>query len=256
MTLATKHAPITELKLDDEAGTVKAVIATMNVIDKDQDVTLPGFFGSQDVAVAWAHDRSQLVGKGRIVERGEAAVFDGKFFLETQAGKEAYLTVKAMGELQEWSYGFNVLEGGSKAGQHDGQSVRFLTPRDDGSPGVKVAEVSPVLVGAGELTGTVNIKSEGLRFVEQAEQVAQAVELLYARASEIKELRAEKGSGELGAEAVAKLLNVKTRLHAAAEMFGSLVDATPPVDEPNDHTVALLAARRHLADARLATIGR
>jgi len=252
--LETKQTPITELKLDDDAGTVKAVIATMNVIDKDRDVTLPGFFGTQDVAVAWAHDRSRLVGKGRIVEQGDAAVFDGKFFLDTIEGEQAYKTVKNMGPLQQWSYGFNVLDGGSKSGQHDGQSVRFLTPRQDGSPGVKVAEVSPVLVGAGEGTLTVNIKAEGLRFVDQAEQVAQAVELLYARADEISELRAEKGTA-LGDEAVARLLEVKTRLVAAAEMFGSLIDPPPP-DHTNDYTVALLAARRHLADARLATSGR
>ena len=39
-------------------------------------------------------------------------VFDGGFFLETDAGLEAYKTVKAMGTLQEWSWGFRVVDAG------------------------------------------------------------------------------------------------------------------------------------------------
>lgn len=251
---STKSMHLTEMKLDDDTGTVKAVIATMGVVDKDGDVTLPGFFGEQKVAIAWAHDRARLVGKGRIFENGNQARFDGRFFLDTIEGKQAYLTVKEMDDLQDWSYGFNLREGGAKLGQHDNANVRFLTPLDDGTAGVKVAEVSPVLVGAGEGTGTTHIKSDGLRFVEQAEQTAQAVELLYSRADEIRALRADKGT-DLGADAVARLLEVKTRLAAAAEMFGTLVEPAA-VDDPDDYAVSLMAVQRHLADARLVTAGR
>ena len=255
----TKIFTAKDVTFDDDAGTVKAVIATLAVIDKDGDVTLPGFFGEQPAAIASAHDRGRVGGKGRIYEQDGSAVFEGQYFLETIEGREQYLTAKAMGNLQEWSYGFHLQEGGAKMGQHEGVPVRFLTPRKDGSPGVRVAEVSTVLVGAGEGTRTVSIKTAGLRFVDQAEQTAQAVELLLGRAEEIKTLRAEKGT-DLGTEAVARLLEVKTRLAAAAEMFGTLVEPSSPApdesDPTNDYSVSLMAVQRHLADARLVTTGR
>ena len=255
----TKTFTAKDVEFDDDAGTVKAVIATLNVRDKDGDVTLPGFFGTQPTAIAHAHDRSRVGGKGAITESNGSAVFTGQYFLETIEGREQYLTAKAMGDLQEWSYGFHLQEGGTEIGQHEGQPVRFLKPKADGSAGVRVAEVSTVLVGAGEGTGTVSIKSEGLRFVDQAEQTAQAVELLLGRAEEIKTLRAEKGT-DLGTEAVARLLEVKTRLAAAAEMFGTLAEPSLPApdesDPSNDYSVSLMAVQRHLADARLATAGR
>lgn len=231
MTMQLKDINPTEVKFDDDAGTVSAVFATLNVVDKDGDVTLPGFFGAQDVAIAWAHDRTQLVGKGSISETGDNAVLEGRFFLDTIAGKEAYLTTKAMGDLQEWSYGFYISQGGQRKGTHQDQTVRFLQPLEDGSPGARIAEVSPVLVGAGEGTRTASIKSlQGLRFVDQAEQVAQAAELLIARATEIAELRAEKGK-ELGDEAVARLINVKTRLDSVALMLPELIQEDVPAPD-------------------------
>jgi hypothetical protein len=55
-----------------------------------------------------------------------------------------------MADLQEWSYGYNVLDGGP--GIFDGKRVRELRKLD-------VFEVSPVLKGAGVGTGTLAIKS-------------------------------------------------------------------------------------------------
>ena len=245
-----KAVQATDVKFDDAKGTVTAVIATMGVVDKDGDVTLPGFFGEQDTAIVWAHDRSHLIGKGRIFEDGDEAKFDGAFFLDTIEGREKYLTTKAMGTLQEWSYGFRLKEGGYSFGDHDGRQVRYLQPNPvDKSPGTDVDEVSPVLVGAGEGTRTLAMKSEGLRFVEQAEQVAVAAELLYARADQIKTLRADDGK-QLGAEAVARLLEVKTRLEGVAEMFGTLADAPPEPDPALDHTAAFASIHSNLATAQ------
>jgi hypothetical protein len=242
-----KAVQATGVKFDEAKGTVEAVIATLGVIDKDGDVTLPGFFGEQEVAVAWAHDRSQLIGKGRIYEDGDEAKFDGAFFMDTIEGREKFLTTKAMGGLQEWSYGFRLKEGGYSFGEQDSRQVRFLQPHpSEGTPGVDVDEVSPVLVGAGEGTRTLAMKSDGLRFVDQAEQVAVAAELLAARADQIKTLRAADGK-ELGAEAVARLLEVKTRLEQVAEMFGTMADTPPPAD---DHTADFLQVRSHLAAAQ------
>lgn len=240
--LAIKEFVPTEFKFDDDAGTVTAVFARLNVKDADGDVTLPGYFGTQEVAIADAHDRTKIVGRGTITEQKDVAVLTGRYFMETTKGEEAFKTTKAMGDLQEWSYGYRILEGGARLGQHDGGDVRFLQPKEDGTPGVDVHEVSTVLRGSGVGTGTTSIKSDGLRFVDQAEQVARAAELLFARAEEISQMRAEKGS-TLGDEAVARLLDVKTRLENVAMMLTDLTYKSPVVD----HSLLFMSARRTLA---------
>src|SRR3990170_517626 len=142
-----------ELKQEGDQGLVTAVFATLNVIDEDGDVTLPGAFGSQEVKLAaWGHDWGSLpVGRGSIREEGDKALFDGQFFLDTEAGREHFTTIKHLAELQEWSYGFKILE--RAEGEHEGRPVRFLKR-------MKVWEVSPVMVGAGVDTMTVDIKGD------------------------------------------------------------------------------------------------
>ena len=253
MEMEYKISRPSEIKFDDDAGTVVAVFATMNVKDSDGDVTLRGFFGTQNVAIAESHDRAKLVGKGRIFEDRDTAVLEGKYFLETIQGRESYLPAKAMGDLQEWSYGFYIEDGGAKRGIHDGEAVRFLTPKEDGSPGVRVAEVSTVLVGAGVGTRTASLKSEDrLRFVEQAEQVAKAVEMLVVRATEIVELRNEKDQ-TMGAEAVAKLIDAKIRIESASTMLGDLVIVEP---ELNPHAQFLVGKMVRDAESVLAESAR
>lgn len=250
MKLETKQITPSEVKFDDEQGTVTARFASFNSKDADNDVTLPGFFGKQTVAIAWAHDRARLVGKGVISETDDGAILAGQFFLDTIEGKQAYLTTKAMGDLQEWSYGYYILEGGAKLGEFEGGSVRFLTPKEDGTPGVKVAEVSPVLVGAGVGTATTSIKStDGVRFVDQAIEVAKAAEMLVSRASEIAAIRGEKGKA-LGDEALASLLDVKTRLESVAVMLGDLVSPAIHVDQAAFlHVGSVLAESKRLIGA-------
>jgi len=148
-----------EFKEDGEPGTFSAVFSTLNVIDHDRDVTLPGAFEENAPApiAAWNHDWNELpVGRGEIHETESVghpkvteARMDGRFFLDTLAGKEHYLTVKALGELQEWSYSFDILE--HEYGKMDDQDVRFLKH-------LKVHEVSPVMLGAGIDTRTLDIK--------------------------------------------------------------------------------------------------
>lgn len=227
--MAVKEFVPTEFKFDDAEGTVTAVFARLNAKDADRDVTLPGYFGTQEVAIADAHERTKIGGKGVITEKGDNAIFAGKYFMETIEGREQYLTAKAMGDLQEWSYGYQILEGGARLGQHNGDDVRFLQPKADGTPGVDVHEVSTVLRGAGVRTHTTSIKSQGLRFVNQAEKVASDAEMLFARAEEISQMRAEKGS-TLGDEALARLAVVKTRLENVAGMLTDLTYEAPVVD--------------------------
>jgi HK97 family phage prohead protease len=145
----------------EESGEFKAVFSTFNVIDHDGDVTVPGAFtDGQTVKVSyWSHRWGDLpVGRGVIHQDEKEAWIDGAFFMDTEAGRETYRTVKNLGELQEWSYGFDVIEG--EAGQFDGNDVYFLKKLD-------VIEVSPVMRGAGIDTRTIDIK--GLKDALQGE---------------------------------------------------------------------------------------
>jgi HK97 family phage prohead protease len=134
-------------------GEFQAVFSTLGVVDHDGDVTMPGAFtDGQKVRISyWGHRWQDLpVGRGEIHADEERAWVDGQFFLDTEAGKQTFLTVKNLGELQEWSYGFDILE--RSEGDLDGDKVWFLKRLD-------VHEVSPVMLGAGIDTGTVTIKS-------------------------------------------------------------------------------------------------
>jgi len=147
------QAPI-ELKESetDQPGSFKAVFSTFNVVDLDGDVTLPGAFtDGQKVRIAyWGHRWHDLpVGRGVIHADEEKAWVDGVFFLDTEAGQETYRTVKNLEDLQEWSYGFDIIE--SESAVVDGTPVRLLKK-------LTVYEVSPVLLGAGIGTQTVAIK--------------------------------------------------------------------------------------------------
>lgn len=148
----TYQAPI-ELKADGKEGSFTAVFSRFDVIDHDGDVTRRGAFeDGQRVRIAyWGHRWQDLpVGKGVIHADEEKAWVDGEFFLDTQVGRDTYQTVKNLEDLQEWSYGFDVVK--SSFGKQGDQDVRFLET-------LVVHEVSPVMLGAGIGTGTVAIKS-------------------------------------------------------------------------------------------------
>jgi hypothetical protein len=140
-----------QVKADGEQGEFSAVFATLNVIDHDEDVTVPGAFGQQRVLVEpWNHNyQAPPVGKGTITEDGDQAVVNGKFFLDTEAGREHYAVVKALADMQEWSYTFRIVDG--DIGMFEGTEVRFLRK-------LEVIGVSPVTEGAGIDTHTVAIK--------------------------------------------------------------------------------------------------
>ena len=106
--------------------------------------------------MVWAHKWDMPIGKGQIEQDDDKATFKGQFFMDTESGKEAYNLVKAMGELQQWSFGFKVDDSEygkfKKDGSDEEEDVRFLK-------GLTVYEVSPVLVGANQETYTMAIKS-------------------------------------------------------------------------------------------------
>ena len=144
--LSFKNAPI-ELKEDGDTRYIEAVFSLFDTIDSDNDVTKAnslrsGYTGNK-VPLVWNHDWSKVIGRGIIETDSQKAVFKG-YFLNTEAGKEAYETVKAMQDMQQFSYGFQVMK--STKGTHidsKGEEVPVRILED-----VKVWEVSPVLVGA------------------------------------------------------------------------------------------------------------
>lgn len=154
----TKHLSRVEIK-DEDRGEVAAVFSTFDVVDSDGDVTVKGAFtdGAPVAISAYGH-RSWAgelpVGKGRIRELSTEAVMEGRFFLDTQKGLDTFRVVKAMSEddgaMQEWSYSLDNIK--SRRGEVDGKQVRIIESVD-------VAEVSPVLKGAGVNTRTLATKS-------------------------------------------------------------------------------------------------
>ena len=144
--LSYKNAPI-ELKEDGDTRYIEAVFSLFETIDSDNDVTkanaLRSGYSGNKVPLVWNHDWSKVIGRGIIETDNQKAVFKG-YFLETEAGKEAYETVKAMQDMQQFSYGFQVMK--SEKGSHidsKGEEVPVRVLQD-----VKVWEVSPVLVGS------------------------------------------------------------------------------------------------------------
>ena len=145
---------------NDEKGEVAAVFSVFDKIDSDGDIVKSGSiksgFKSGDVPMVWAHKWDMPIGKGQIEQDDHKATFKGQFFMDTESGREAYNLVKAMGDLQQWSFGFKVDDSEygkiSKDGSDEEENVRYLK-------GLTVYEVSPVLVGANQETYTMAIKS-------------------------------------------------------------------------------------------------
>jgi HK97 family phage prohead protease len=140
-----------EFKAGDDApdGSLRAVFSTFDVTDRDGDIVrASAFTDGQEVPMVWAHDWSKPVGKGVVKVEKKRAVFDGQFFLGTSWGRDAYESVKQMGSLQEYSWGFRVTETQPNK-QIPGYDITAA----------EVFEVSPVLVGANQYTETLAVKA-------------------------------------------------------------------------------------------------
>lgn len=176
---------------DAEKGIVEAVFATLEQKDHDDDWTLPGAFGEQNVRVsAYGHTswRGALpVGRGKIREEGNKAIAELKFFMGTQHGRDHFEVIKEMGDLQEWSYGFDVLERGELTEELRQRGVARVLKK------LKVHEVSPVMLAAGVGTQTLAIKEAEAAAKKEAEEAA---------AKEAEEAAAREA--EAAAEAAAK----------------------------------------------------
>lgn len=212
----------------DEAGKVSASIATFGVIDADYDIVeASAFKNGQEVAMVWSHDWSNPVGKGLISVTAREAIFEGSFFMETQAGQEAYKTVKAMGALQEWSWGFHTVK--SSWEEQEERMIRHLIETE-------VYEVSPVLKGAGIGTRTLMLKGtrKSLSLETEIKVVLEAVDSLGERVRSLKGLRKEDGRG-ISVERSEELKGLAADLRKSADDLEEVVK--PEIETPDAEAV-------------------
>jgi hypothetical protein len=154
-----------ELKSIDEKGEGVLRFIRFEQEDKDGDITRPGFIGRQKAhllpAHNWKSDHPPL-GSGESFEADGATNFRFRLNLHTTLGKEwrdHLLFDQQHGQLQQISYGFSPYADGTEKWQKEGRSGRYLKPRKDGSPGAKLHEVSFVIVGSGNDTAVLDVKS-------------------------------------------------------------------------------------------------
>jgi len=171
---------------DSDKGLVTAMFAQMGVVDRGGDIIEKGAFGEQDVVVSAFNHASYgfmsgdlPVGKGRIFEKGDEAIAELQFFLNTEGGKEHFETIKAMGGLQEYSFGFQVTKTGELSDEMRKAGV------DRVIKSVDVFEVSPVFLGEGINTRTLALKSKKHEPSEEEQKAAQKEQ--QASAQELKD---------------------------------------------------------------------
>lgn len=155
--METKNIPGVQVK-DEDQGLVTARFATLGVVDNDGDLIEPGAFGAQRVKVsAYNHgswEGALPVGIGTTRESGNAAVADLKFFMETNHGRDHFEVVKGVGDLMEWSFGFDVKRSRPPNSDERRKGVKRVLQ------GLQVFEVSPVLRGSGVGTRTLSAKCD------------------------------------------------------------------------------------------------
>lgn len=217
-----------ELKLDD-SGAVVVAFSQLNVVDSDRDLTLPGAFPAKSVPMsAYGHtswNGDLPIGKGTLSEQDGWGIFTGEFLMGTDQGKNAYATVKAMAELQEWSYGYQPIDYAYE--QRNGEQVRILKTLD-------VFEVSPVLRGAGVGTHTLAIKNGGpgadAPYAEQVSWVREIVKALADRTTDRAEWRAKEGRvlSAANREALAAIVESIRGIGTVADELDAILAATDP----------------------------
>lgn len=157
------------LSVDEAKGIVECFVAGIGNKDSVGDIIVPGAFDEslkrRKPRVVWGHDWNQPIGKVlEIVEVGpndprlpakmKAAGIGGlyarvQFNLKSERGREAFANILFFGEDQEWSIGYKT---------HD--AVYDTAKQANILKVLELYEVSPVLHGANQLTGTISIKSD------------------------------------------------------------------------------------------------
>lgn len=226
----------------DVAGQFRAVFSTLNTLDRDNDVTVPGAFGVQKCLVEpWNHDYSRPpVGQGTVREEGNEAIIFGQFFLNTASGLEHYEIAKQLGDLQEWSYSFTIDE--SEPGTFKGQRARFLKK-------LTVLGVGQVTRGAGIATRTTAIKGgdhgrrDFLRLGMTPTTARAAIAKLASPGTVLEVVDAELSDGELAA--LEALVSARGTSATVRDVLRAEIVAEHGSDHSPDWMDAMIAGSLH-----------
>jgi hypothetical protein len=156
---ASEFKVFTALEVKDASkGEVRAVVATMGVVDREGDIIMPTAIksGTNVIVSSYGHDAvygNRPVGKGVLGVKDGQAIFDGRLFLNTSDGRDTFEVLKEMGSAQEWSFGFMVMGEEVPNDMQKKQGARRVLTKLD------AFEVSPVLMGAGIGTQTLGVKA-------------------------------------------------------------------------------------------------
>jgi len=229
----------------ESRGEVECVIATLNVIDHDGDLTEPGAFGEQEAPIVGAHNwRSAPLGKATISESGRDVIARLRFNLAAEGGREWFEALKFDFQdgrpLQQYSYGYDVLK--SKPDSVGGRRIRRLQK-------VRVIEVSPVLVGAGINTRTLAVKA-GVAVetqFEQLEQVLSDAEAFFGRLKEIERIRKGQGRSPFSKANQDRLAVLASRLE---KILTEIKSASRAPHETVDRAARAFARFQALKEAR------
>jgi hypothetical protein len=208
--LFTKSLSDFEIK-DADRGEVSAVVSVFDVVDRDGDVVLSGAIedGATVKLSAYNHDvvteGKPPVGKGVIRVDGKRAIFEGRYFMSTERGREAFASVKELGADSEWSIGFfKNVRTAPMTKDWSAKGARRLIAE------LKTIETSPVFIGANQYTETLGVKSAEeppAPAVDDALVKAVATEVMARMAAEQKAV----------ADAAAEAERVEAETKAAAE---------------------------------------
>jgi len=167
-----KAAPAGQVSVNDAKGIVECFVAGIGNKDSVGDICAPGVFdGSlkrRKPRVVWGHNWNDPIGKileiyevpasdPRLPEKMKRAGIGGlyakvQFNLNSEKGREAFSNVQFFGLEQEWSIGYKTLD-----------AVFDPSKQANVLKEVELYEVSPVLHGANQLTGTISIKQAKLK---------------------------------------------------------------------------------------------
>lgn len=176
MTNITEHFTETQYKsipgqisTNEAMGIVECFSAAIGNKDSVGDICLPGCFDAslrrRKPRVVWGHNWNEPIGKvldiyevgpndprlpAKMRANGVGGLYTRvQFNLKSERGREAFNNISFFGEEQEWSIGYKTLDA-----FFDSKKQANLLKE------VELYEVSPVLHGANQLTGTISIKSD------------------------------------------------------------------------------------------------
>ena len=201
--------------MNDELGEVQAVICTYGVVDRDGDVVQKGAIKDGTPVILSTYNHSSItsetlpVGHGFIHTHGNEAVLTAKYYMDTDAGRDAFRTVKNLAEagLGEWSWGFIATD--TEPGELDGKSVNFIKS-------TSTFEASFVAIGAGINTRTLHAKQR--KFTDEGAEVLLSLKSYLSRAADVLAMRRQKGK-QLGEESQEILEEIAEQMKAVEDLL-------------------------------------